>query len=162
MATAPGKSFRKGLTIVDLMDMFPTDHAARDWFEKLTWPEGRKCPYCASCQTREATHKKMPYWCSDCRSYFSVKKGTVMQGSPLSYRKWVLAIYLHMTSLKGVSSMKLHRDIGVTQKTAWFMLQRIREVFKRDDDELPMRGPTEVDETDVGGRESNKHEHQKL
>jgi len=58
--------------------------------------------------------------------------------------------------------MKLHRDIGVTQKTAWFMLQRIREAFKRDDDEPPLSGPTEVDETYLGGRERNKHENQKL
>jgi len=163
MAQAPGRNFRKGLSIVELMDMFPTEDASRQWFEGIIWPDGRRCPYCGSRHTCEASHRKMPYWCSDCRSYFSAKKGTVMHGSPLPFRKWVMAIYLHMTSLKGVSSMKLHRDINVTQKTAWFMLQRIRETFRRDDDDDgPMSGPVEVDETFVGGREANKHESRKL
>ena len=152
---APGKSFRKGLGIIEIMEIFPTEEAAREWFEKMVWPNGRVCPHCGSEHTTEASHGHMPYWCGACRSYFSVKTGTLMEKSPLPLRKWVLAIYLHMTSLKGVSSMKLHRDIGVTQKTAWFMLQRIREAFRRDDDDDPMGGPVEVDETYVGGRRKN-------
>ena len=75
----------------------------------------------------------MPYRCSDCRSYFSVKTATVMRKSHIPLRKWVFAIYLHLTSLKGVSSMKLHRDIGVSQPAAWFMLQRIRKAWESDD-----------------------------
>ena len=164
MATAAGKSFRKGLTIVDLMEMFPTDDAAREWFESIVWKNGRTCPHCGSKHTIENTSasENRPYRCQSCGQHFSVKKGTVMEGSPLPYRKWALAIYLHMTSLKGVSSMKLHRDIGVTQKTAWFMLQRIREAFKHDDDESPMSSPTEGDETYMGERERNKHDNQKF
>ena len=154
-AKAPGKSHREGVTMMHLADMFPTDSAAREWFEASIWPDGRHCPRCGSERTREASHAKMPYWCSDCRSYFSVRTGTVMERSPLPLRKWVWAIYLHLTSLKGVSSMKLHRDIGVTQKTAWFMLQRIRKAFERDDDEPPFNGPTEVDETYIGGLRKN-------
>ena len=152
---APGKSFRKGLTIIEIMDLFPTEASAREWVERLVWPNGRVCPHCGSADTTHAGHNNMPYWCGACRSYFSVKTGTLMEKSPLPLRKWVLAIYLHMTSLKGVSSMKLHRDIGVTQKTAWFMLQRIREAFRHDDDD-PMDGPVEVDETYVGGKRRNK------
>ena len=153
---APGKSHRDGITLVELMDMFPTEEAATEWFESIIWPNGRHCPKCGSERTREASHKKMPYWCSDCRSYFSVKTGTAMQASKIPLRKWAIAIYLCLTSLKSVSSMKLQRDIGVSQPTAWFMLHRIREAWgDDDDDEEPFDGPVEVDEVYIGGERKN-------
>lgn len=132
MAQAPGRSDRDGITIIELMQMFPTDDAARKWLEAHVWPDGRHCPHCGSENTAENKGKSesRPYHCRDCSQHFSVRIGTIMEGSRLSFQKWVFAIYLHMTSLKGVSSMKLHRDLGITQKTAWFMLQRIREAFK--------------------------------
>lgn len=158
---APGKSGREGVTLMQLADMFPDEDSARQWLESRIWPDGRKCPRCKGDKTTEASHAKMPYWCTDCRQYFSVRTGTVLERSKVPLRKWVYAIYLHLTSLKGVSSMKLHRDIGVSQKTAWFMLQRIREAFSDDDDDGPFGGPVEVDETFVGGKEQNKHERQR-
>ena len=112
---------------------FPTEEAARDWFEARIWPDRRYCPHCGSTRTHEASHNNMPYRCSDCRGYFSVKTGTAMHKSHIPLRKWAFAIYLHLTSLKGVSSMKLHRDIGVSQPAAWFMLQRIRKAWESDD-----------------------------
>ena len=152
---APGKSDREGITLVQLADMFPTEEAAREWFESRIWPDGRHCAHCGSVRTHEGDGGNgMPYRCSDCREYFSVKTGSLMHNSRLPLRKWAFAIYLHLTSLKGVSSMKLHRDIGVSQKTAWFMLQRIRKAFE-DDDEPPFSGPVEADETYVGGKRKN-------
>ena len=144
---APGKAYREGLTIVQLMDMFPTEESATEWFESVIWPNGRHCPKCGSTRTGEAKHRFMPYWCTDCRSYFSVKTGTAMQASKVPLRKWAIAIYMCLTSLKSVSSMKLKRDIGVSQPTAWFMMQRIREAWGDDDGEGPFDGPVEFDET---------------
>ena len=153
---APGKSHREGLTIVELTDMFPTEEAAVAWFESVIWPEGeRYCGKCGSVRTRKVPNAKpMPYWCTGCRSYFSVRTGTPIARSNVPLRKWAIAIYLCLTSLKSVSSMKLQRDIGVSQPTAWFMLHRIREAWGDDDDE-PFDGPVEVDETYMGGKRRN-------
>ena len=149
-----GKSHREGLTIVQLMDMFPTEEAAVTWFESVIWPDGRHCPKCGSVRTRDASHAKMPYWCTDCRSYFSVKTNTPLANSKIPMRKWVIAIYLCLTSLKSISSMKLSRDLGVKQQTAWFMIHRIREAWAGDDGE-DFDGPAEIDETYIGGKREN-------
>ena len=154
--TAPGRSDRTGLTLVELMDMFPSEQAAAAWFESVYWPKERACGHCGSTKTRACKNAKpMPYWCTDCRSYFSIRTGTLLAASKVPLRKWVIAIYLCLTSLKSISSMKLHRDIGVSQPTAWFMLQRIREAWAGDDEGPRLRGPVEVDETYVGGRRAN-------
>ena len=159
---APGKSHREGLTLVQLLDMFPTEEAATEWFESVVWPDGeRHCGKCGSLNTREVPNAKpMPYWCSDCRSYFSVRTGTPIARSNVPLRKWALAIYLCLTSLKSVSSMKLHRDIGVSQPTAWFMLHRIREAWAAESDDR-FDGPVEVDETYFGGKRKNKPKDQR-
>ena len=151
---APGKSHREGLTLIQVMDMFPDEKTAQEWFESIIWPNGRHCPKCGSTRTHEAKHKYMPYRCTDCRSYFSIKTNTPMQASKIPLRKWAIAIYLVLTSLKSISSMKLHRDLGVSQPTAWFMLHRIREAWGEDSDE-PFDGPAEVDETYFGGKRRN-------
>ena len=153
---APGKAHREKMTVVEMMDMFPNEDAAREWFESVIWPDGRHCPKCGSVETREVPKAKpMPYWCRSCRSYFSVKTGTALQASKLPLRKWAIAIYLCLTSLKSVSSMKLQNDLGVSQPTAWFVMHRIREAWGYDDDD-DFDGPVEVDETYMGGARKNK------
>ena len=154
---APGKSHRKGIGILELLDMFPDEESAVEWFEKVRWPDGRHCPHCGSTDTKpKPDGKPMPYRCSECHEHFSCKIGTVMEKSRLPVRKWVIAMYLMSTNLKGVSSMKLHRDLGVTQKTAWMMAQKIREGWTGG--ESLLNGTVEVDETFIGGKEKNKQE----
>ena len=155
--SAPGKHYRKGLTLTALFDKFPDDKTAEAWFAAQRWGGTPTCPHCGCDNVQTgAAHKTMPYRCraKDCRKRFSTKTGTVLEASNIGYRLWAIAIYLVLTNLKGISSMKLHRDLGVTQSTAWFMLHRIREAFASGPDTLFM-GPVEVDETYVGGKAKN-------
>ena len=152
---APGKSHREGISIIELTEMFPDEASAVRWFEAIRWPDERHCGHCGSTETKEVPNAKpMPYWCKACRSYFSVRTGTTIEKSRLPMRKWAFATYLYVTNLKGVSSMKLHRDLKITQKTAWFMLHRLREAWDESGLEA-MIGPIEADETYVGGKLKN-------
>ena len=153
---APGKHFRNGIPLVELFRMFPDDQTAEAWFIEQFWPNGIACPECGSLNVQTgAKHKSMPYRCRDCKKRFSTRTNTVMQSSKLGYQVWAIAIYLLTTSLKSVSSMKLHRDLSVTQKTAWHLAHRIRESMMKQGNEALMKGPVEVDETYVGGLRKN-------
>ena len=153
----PGRAHREGLTVIQLLGMFPDDAKAEKWFEKQRWPEGRFCPDCGSTNTVPVKNRKpMPYRCRDCRNHFSVRKGTVMQSSKLGLQKWAIALYLTTTGIKGTASMKVYRELGMRQATAWHLMHRIRKAF----DEgigLPFPGPVEIDETKIGGKFKNMH-----
>ena len=162
---APGKHHREGISLIKLSKMFPDDATAEKWFAKARWPEGTHCPHCGSVNVQSgAAHKSMPYRCREreCRKRFSVRTGTCMEASNLGFQIWAIAVYLMSTSLKGVSSMKLHRDLGITQKSAWHLAMRLRKALEDDGANLPFVGPDEADETYIGGKERNKHVKKKL
>ena len=150
----PGKAERKGITIFEAAQRFSDAEAVEKMFIEARWPNGVCCPKCGSLSVKvRPTRKPQPFRCSDCKADFSVKTGTVMHNSPISLGKWAMAIYLVVTNLKGVSSMKLHRDLGITQKAAWHMGHRIRKAWQSD--KGLFAGPVEVDETYVGGKRAN-------
>jgi transposase-like protein len=136
---------------------------AREHLEATRWPHGAICPHCGvvgEATELQGTHHRAGLWkCNACRQQFTATVGTVFERSKVPLNKWLLASYLMASSKKGVSAHQLHRTLGVTYKTAWFMAHRLREAM-HEDAPGPMGGEgkvIEADETYVGGKESNKH-----
>ena len=156
-ANAPGKSHRKGVSLKAIMRRFPSNAKAEEWFIRQRWPSGVCCPYCGSRRVQlGCQHKTMRFRCREkaCgRKRFSVRTGTVMECSKIGYQDWLLAMFLVMTNLKGVSSMKLHRDLEINQRSAWFLAHRLRLALTARVG--PFSGPVEADETYLGGKRRN-------
>jgi transposase-like protein len=148
------------ISTFQLFAMFPDAESARAYFESRLWPNGVRCPVCAANENITTRHRSGFYRCNRCEEDFTVRTGTIFERSHVPLHKWLYAMYLLVTARKGISSLQLSKQIGVTQKTAWFMLHRLREACGSDIDKL--RGIVEVDETYVGGIEENKHESKKL
>jgi transposase-like protein len=142
-----------------LFEMFPDAEAARLYLESRLWPEGVRCPVCKLGE-RITARKGGFYRCNACKEDFTVRTGTIFERSHVPLHKWIYAMYMLVTARKGVSSLQLSKQIGVTQKTAWFVLHRLREACGNDFTKLT--GIVEVDETFIGGKERNKHEKDKL
>lgn len=106
---------------------FLSEEVARKYFERMRWPNGITCPFCGGRKPTPRKKREGFYNCSSCRRDFTVKSGTVMERSKLPIRTWLRAMHMLGTARKGISSLQLSRELGVTQKTAWFMLSRIRE-----------------------------------
>jgi transposase-like protein len=138
--------------------VFQDDTKAREWLEARVWPNGPVCPHCGNADQAKITglmgkaHRAGLYQCNECREQFTVTVGTVFERSKIPLTKWLAALFLMVSSKKGISAHQIHRMLGITYKSAWFMMHRLREAMRSDD--LPPFGgegkTVEVDETYIG------------
>lgn len=141
---------RSTISTFQLFETFPDEESARVYLEGRLWPNGPVCPTCKT-GDRLTPRRAGFYRCNACQLDFTIRTGTIFERSHVPLHKWVYAMYLLVTARKGVSSMQLAKEIGVTQKTAWFVLGRLREACGGEFEKL--QGTIEIDETFVAGKE---------
>jgi transposase-like protein len=142
--------------LAELMKALPDEQAAVDYFTAIRWKNGAFCPYCGSTRVYHFSNKRS-HKCGDCRQRFSIKVGTIFEDSKLGLRLWMLAVWYISSHKKGIASTQLGKDLGVTQKTAWFMMHRLRHAARTRSFNRPLRGTVEADEAFVGGKDKNQH-----
>ena len=149
------------ICIVELLRRYPDAQACIDWLERVRWPEGPVCPHCGGVENiTQPPSKPNTYWHKACKKQFTVTTKTVMHATKTPLQNWIVALYSVVTARKGVSALQLCKELGVQYRTAWYMLHRIREACSGGDFKLDRI--VEVDETYLGGKESNKHNNKKL
>ncbi len=148
------------LTLISLAKEYSDETKARELFESIRWPNGPVCPHCKcddvyTLKSKETTKRKVRpglYSCAACRKPFTATMGTVLEDSHLPLSKWLMAFYILCSSKKSISAHQMHRMLGITYKTSWFMCHRIRHVMRPNSDTPKLTGTVEVDETFVGGK----------
>jgi len=147
-------------SLMQMMETFSDEQVCIDHLRAIRWKNGAYCPYCGGTKvyhfSDNRTHK-----CGDCRQRFSIKVGTIFEDTKLPLRKWFMAIWMVTSHTKGIASTQLAKDIQITQKSAWFMLHRLRHAARTKSFNKPFEGMVEADETYIGGKEKNKHAHKK-
>src|SRR5438132_680306 len=156
-------------TLIEAVKYFDDEAVCRDFLASLRWPDGVLCAFCQSDKVGRIERKtdrrgnplpngpRVLWRCKECRKEFSVTKGTIFEDSPIPLSKWMPAIWLLTAGKKSRSSHQLAKDLGVTQRTAWFMAHRIRLAMATDSYDGPLSGEVEADETYIGGKDRNKH-----
>ena len=152
------------ISTYELLKMFPDAEAARRFIERQRWNGHVVCPHCG-CDGNITVRKgkRLGYYrCRDCGGEFTVRTGTIFERSHVPLDKWLLAMYLVVTSRKRISSMQLSKELSIAQQTAWFLLGRLRECLGKAPGDGKLRGIVEIDEAFIGGKEGNKHAHKRV
>ena len=150
----------KPQTLQQAIVYFADKNIAHDYLVNLRWSDGVVCPHCGGLEHSYTTTRKI-WRCKSCKKQFSVKVGTIFEDSPIGLDKWLSAVWMIANAKNGISSLEIHRALGVTQKSAWFMLHRIRTAMQSGSFEK-FSGEIEADETYIGGKLENMHEWDKL
>jgi transposase-like protein len=143
-------------SLFGLLEAFPDEQACIDHLRAIRWKDGEFCPHCGSGKIYHFSDRKT-FKCGDCRQRFSIKVGTIFEDTKLPLRKWFMAIWMATNHPKGIASVTLAKDLAITQKSAWFVMHRLRHAARTNSFNAPLKGTVESDTTFVGGKERNKH-----